>query len=741
MVVLQRYSKWDGTQEVFAPGSEGLMNELANDLMNHGDVQRALRELFQRGMQGQRGERMMGLREMMERLRNRRNEQLQRYNLDSVMDDLRRRLEEVLKTEREGIDRRVQEANEQRGQQDQQGQQADQPTAEQGDQADGQEGEQQDGGEGQEGDEGPEGQEGENGQPGQQAGSPTGRQQGSPSLSAPSGAARQRLLQNLQERAQRSKEKLDTLPKSMPGAIKELSQYEFMDPEAARKFQELMDLLKGRMMESFMQNMRQSLQGMTPEQTKRMRDMLHALNQMMRDKAQGRQPDFQQFMQQFGDMFGNDPPQSLDQLMQQMAEQMGQMQSLMDSMSPGQRRELEQMLQQSLDAETRGELDQLAAALRSFMPQDALGQQYRFMGDESLDLDQAGELMGQLQRMDNLEENLRDIGRKGNIEDLDMEQLAELLGEDARRNAEALQNLARELEEAGYVQRKGQKLELTARGIRKIGQKALREVFQELKKERLGRHNVVQRGPGGDFTGETRPFVFGDAFDLALEKTVFNAVLRTGPGKPVRIHPNDFEVQQPETITEAATCILLDQSRSMGLFGSFQAAKKVTLALQALIQSQFPRDVLYIIGFSDYAIEIQTDEIPQVSWNAWVSGTNIHHALMLARKLLTKHKGASRQVLMITDGEPTAHLEGERAFFNYPPTYRTISETLKEVRRCTQENITINTFMLENNYDLQDFVDKLTRINRGRAFYSTPDNLGQYVLVDYVKNRRKRISA
>jgi len=732
MVVLHRYSKWDGTQEVFAPGGEDLMNELANDLMNHGDVQRAMRELFQRGMQNRDGQRMMGLREMMERLRNRRNQELQRYNLDSVMDDLRKRLEDVVQTERQGIDRRLDEAQ-QRGQD---GQQGGQPEGQNGDQQDRAESQQEQDDQGQGCREGA-----QSGRPMQPSGLPTGQQHGSPSLSAPSGSARERLLQNLQERAQRSKEKLDTLPKSLPGAINELSQYEFMDPEAARKFQELMDLLKGQMMQSFMQNVRQSLQNMTPEQQQRLREMLRALNQMLRDKAQGRQPDFQKFMEQFGDVFGENPPQSLDELLQQMAQQMGQMQSLMDSMSPGQRRELEQLLDSSIDPQTHAELEQLAAALRAFFPQDTLGQQYRFLGDEQLDLDQAQELMGQLHRMDNLEEQIREVGRKGNVEDLKMDQLEELLGEDVRRNAQALQELARELEEAGYIQRKGQKLELTARGIRKIGHKALKEVFQELKKERLGRHNIVKYGPGGDFTGETRPFVFGDTFDLALERTVFNAVLRTGPGKPIRLLPKDFEVQQPETMTEAATCILLDQSRSMGLFGSFQAAKKVTLALQALIQSQFPRDVLYIIGFSDYAVEIQTEEIPQVSWNAWVSGTNMHHALMLSRKLLTKHKGATRQILMITDGEPTAHLEGTRAYFNYPPSYRTIAETLKEVRHCTQAGITINTFMLENNYDLLDFVDKITRINKGRAFYSTPDNLGQYVLVDYVRNRRKRIAA
>ena len=159
----------------------------------------------------------------------------------------------------------------------------------------------------------------------------------------------------------------------------------------------------------------------------------------------------------------------------------------------------------------------------------------------------------------------------------------------------------------------------------------------------------------------------------------------------------------------------------------------------SLIRSQYPRDILYVIGFSDYASEIKEEELPKVSWNSWVSGTNLHHALMLSRKLLSKEKGGSRQILVITDGEPTSHLEGDRAFFAYPPSYRTEQETLKEVKRCTQEDILINTFMLENSYQLVNFVDRMTRINRGRAFYSSAENLGQYMLVDYVTNRRKKV--
>ncbi|MCH9009757.1 MAG: VWA domain-containing protein, partial [Chloroflexi bacterium] len=204
--------------------------------------------------------------------------------------------------------------------------------------------------------------------------------------------------------------------------------------------------------------------------------------------------------------------------------------------------------------------------------------------------------------------------------------------------------------------------------------------------------------------------------------------------------PEDLEINRTEHLTQTATVLLLDQSRSMGMFGSFAAAKKVALALYWLIHSQYPRDYFSIIGFSDYGMEIKNEDLAELTWNAWVSGTNMQHALMLARNTLSKQKVATKQILMITDGEPTAHLEDGRAYFSYPPSWRTIEETLKEVKRCTQAGITINTFMLEANYYLMDFVDKMTRINRGRAFYTNPNQLGKYVMVDYLRGRRKRIA-
>ena len=670
-----RYSQWDGTQRIFDVDADELMDLLSEDVLNEGDVMQALRDLFRRGMQDRDGQQMPGLRDLMEQLRDRRRDQMQQHNMDSVLDDLKERLDDIIQTERSGIQRRLEEARQEiseANEEDRQQQEA--------------------------------------------------------------------LLNLLQQRADRNLERLDNLPEGVGGQLQELMEYDFMDPEARQKFQDLLDTLKSQMAQNISQQMQQQVQNMSPEDMAATREMMRQLNEMMRDRLAGREPDFDSFMQQWGPMFGPNPPQSFDELMEMLQQQLAQMQSMLDSMSPEARREMEDALMQALDPATRQEMGQFADLMEQLMPMDDMRRQYPFLGDDSLTMEQAMQMMREMQQLDQLEAALQDAMRTGDLRDIDPDKLAELLGEEARRAWEELERLRKLLEDAGYITA-DEKMELTARGIRRIGQKALKEVFGHLKKDRLGSHQMDTRGANGDLLGETKTYEFGDPFLIDLQTTVKNAVLRGGPQVPVRLGPQDFDVHRTEHMTKAATIVLLDQSRSMGLFNNFQAAKKVTLALMALIRSQYPRDTLHIVGFSDYAREIKEEDLAKVSWNAWVSGTNLHHALMLSRKMLSREKGGTRQILVITDGEPTAHLEGDRAFFSYPPSYRTEQETLKEVRRCTQEDILINTFMLENNYQLVNFVDRMTRINRGRAFYTSSSNLSEFVLVDYLTNRRKRVAA
>ena len=665
--MLIRYSRWDGTQQVDELDADDLLKAMSDDLMADGDAWRALRKLLQRGVPG--ASPMPGLRDLLEQLRRRRQQQLDRYDLGSALDGIKEKLDDVLKTEREGIERRVAEARER-------------------------------------------------------------VQQGE----APESFARE-----LEAMAAQRKQSLDDLPPDPGGQIAQLQSYEFMDPEAWRKFQELLRSLRQQMLQPFLKGMQQALSGMTREDLARMREMVQDLNRMLREKARGGEPDFKGFMDKWGQNFPG--VGSLDELMDQIGRQIAQMQSLMRSMSPEQRQQLQDMMQAALlqDERLDAALSQLAQTLGQLMPLDEMSRRYDFRGDDTVTLDEAMRLMDELGQLDRLERQVRGAQSPADLDKIKPEDVDRLLGPEAARDLERLREIAKKLEEAGYLERQGDRLQLTARAIRKIGDKALSDIFARLARDRFGRHAVEHRGAGGDRTDEAKRYEFGDPFLLDLRETLMNAVERNGPGTPLRLTPDDFEVFRTELSTQAATVVMLDMSRSMINNGCFFAAKKVALALSALIRGQFPRDSLSIIGFSLYAREFTQAQLPGLSWTEWNVGTNMHAGFALARQLLGRRPGTNKQIIMITDGEPTAHMEGGEAQFAYPPTHRTLKETLVEVQRCTREGIVINTFMLEQSSMLTSFVDEMARINHGRAFFATPERLGEYVLVDYVSARRKRV--
>lgn len=530
---------------------------------------------------------------------------------------------------------------------------------------------------------------------------------------------------------------LDNLPPDAGGRIKELSDYEFMDADAREKFQLLMEHLRQQVMSSYFEGMKQQLQDMDPADLQPLRDMVRDLNRMLQDHSQGKSVDFEDFKRKHGHFF---PPDidSLDDLIAHLQQQMAQMQSLMKSMSPQMRQSMQQMLDNMLrDDRLKWDLAQLAANLERLMPMRGMPARYRFQGAEPVGIEQALQLMGRLQQFDNLERQIRRSQGARGLDEIDADLLEQLLGKESREDLEDLHKLAKLLEEAGYVQRDGDSYRLTAKAIRRIGQKALYDIFSSLKRDAFGRHETQFRGFGGERTYESKRYEFGDPFHLDLRRTLLNAVDRQGPGSPVSLTDEDFEVHRTEYTSQCSTVLMVDMSRSMVLRGCFLAAKKVAMALDSLIRSQFPHDDLYLLMFSDLARETQIESLPMFAWDDVIYGTNMQHGFLLARQLLSRHKGANRQIIMITDGEPTAHLENGRAVFAYPPTYRTYVETLKAVSRCTRDGILINTFMLERDYYLSGFVDEITKINRGRAFYATPDELGEYVIVDYVKSKRR----
>ena len=668
--MLIRYTRWDGTQQGPDLDADELLEAMSDDLLSDGDLWSALRRLFQRGFRDPQGARLPGLQDLLQRLRQRRQRELDRYDLGTAFEDIKKKLEEVLKTEREGIDRRVAEARER----------------------------------------------------------------------AKAGEVPESLRKQFEQLAAQKRQTLDQLPPDPAGRIRDLQKYEFMDPEAHRLFWELMQSLRQQMLQPFLSGMQQALQTMTPQDLARMREMLQDLNRMFQERANGGEPDFEAFRQKWGQHFPG--VESLDQLIDQMGRQMAQMQSLLQSMSPEQRAQLQQMMRDLLMRDERldAALAQLAMNLGELMPLDELRRRYQFRGDDELTLREAMKLMEELQQLDQLERQFRGAQRPEDLEKIDPGEVDRLLGHDAAQDLERLRELTKKLEEAGYLERKGDRLELTARAIRKIGDKALRDIFAHLKRDRFGRHAVERRGAGGDRTDEAKRYEFGDPFLLDVKETLMNAVERSGPGTPVRLSPDDFEVFRTELSTQAATVVMLDLSRSMIFNGCFLPAKKVALALNALIRGQFPRDTLHIVGFALYAREFTAAQLPPLSPSDSAVGTNMHAGFLLARQLLARHKGGNKQVIMITDGEPTAHLEGGEAQFSYPPTRRTFQETLREVQRCTREGITINTFMLERSEMLTAFVEQMARVNRGRAFFATPERLGEYVLVDYVGAKRRAAS-
>jgi uncharacterized protein with von Willebrand factor type A (vWA) domain len=705
------YSRWDGTQRIEGLDADDILKALSDDYLENGNLQQALKRLMQDGVRGEDGQRAMGLREMMERMRNTRNEQLNRYNMASgVMDDLREKLEEIKQLEREGIQERLDnQGNDQQNQQGQSGQ------------------------EGQPGDQSQEGPQGSQSQAGSQSQSGQSGEGGESDGLTPE--QKQRMLEMI---AKRKQDYLDKLPGDIPGQIKSLSEYDFMDDQAREKFNELLQGLQQQMMQQFFQGMQQSLQNMSPEDVANLREMIRDLNKMLRERQEGNEPDFDAFMQKHGQYFPG--VNSLDDLIEQMQQQQAAMQGIMDNLSSEQRQELQELMEQLMgDDRIRVDMMELAQNLEAVAPMEETRTRFPFRGNESMPLNEAMRMMGRLQQIEGLEDQFQEARRLDNIEAIDSQKVKDLLGDDEYQSVEQLKELMKVLEEAGYIQKKGNRWELTARGIRKIGQKALQDIFNKMKRDGFGRHVSPFRGVGGERTDESKPYQFGDPFMLDLERTLMNAVHRRGTGTPVKLDKEDFEVYRTEFTTQSSTVLMIDMSLSMVYNGCQQAAKKVAVALESLIRSQYPRDNLYIVGFSFIAREYRPDELIEMSQMDNDRGTNMAHGLMLARQLLARHRGVNKQIIMITDGGPTVWHEDDNWHFSYPSPFAE-QQTLLEAQRCTRDGITINTFMLYDDQWMVAFVNQMAEVNHGRTFYADKDNLGEYLLVDYLNNKRKIVS-
>jgi uncharacterized protein with von Willebrand factor type A (vWA) domain len=527
---------------------------------------------------------------------------------------------------------------------------------------------------------------------------------------------------------------LDSLPTDPAGAIRELKDYRFVDPQAQQQFDQLMDWLTQQVLGSYFRSLSQGMRNLSPEEVARFKDMLAELNSMIDARDRGGPYDFPGFMQRYGDFFP-DNPRTLDELLENMARRMAAMSRLLASLSPEQRAELRALAEEVMgDLDLSFEVSRLAGALAEQFPDMPWGDPALGDGEEAMPMQATVDALERLSDYEDLDRSMRADYAGATIEDVDEERLRRTLGEDAVRDLHRLKEVERALERAGLVARNRGRLEVTPRGARKLGERALVRLFEQLKRDREGAHDARQAGGVAEPTGSTRPWRFGDTGQIAVQRSVFNAVVREGPGGKPRMRPDDFELIESETRTEAATALLLDLSFSMPLRGHWIPAKKMALALHALIEGRYPHDTLYLIGFSDYARRMKPEDLAASGWER-VYGTNMQHAFHLAGRLLADHPRATKQVIMVTDGEPTAHLEGEEVFFSWPPVPETIRLTLQEAMRLSKAGVTINVFMLEESPGLSRFMEKLARLTNGRVFQTAGQGIGEFVIRDFVARR------
>jgi uncharacterized protein with von Willebrand factor type A (vWA) domain len=627
----------------------------------HGDLQAALRRLMREGMTDKDGNRIEGLREMMDRIRQRKKELEESGDLGGVYSEIADALKDIVDEERHAVENAVRDAE---------------------------------------------------------------------------ASGDERRAETARDAAMERNFRLDMMPEDLAGLVRELQSYDFESQEAKERFEEMLDKLRQQMMQQVVDQMSEGMQNMTPEDMARMKDMMAALNQMIEKREQGEDPEFEKFMEEFGDFFPENP-QTLDELLENMAQRMQAMQDFMNSLTPEQRSQMQQLSDQLMeDMDLSWQMQQLGEKLSQMFPQPGNGQGYNFRGEQPMDMQQAMQAMAEMGQLNDMEAMMRQAASPAQLSEVDIDKVRDLLGDSAAKSLQKLAEMTKVLEEAGLINNKEGRLEVTPRGLRAIGNNALREMFNKLSKDKLGQHRIPREGSGHERTYDSKPYEFGDPFRLDLQRTIRNAISRQGSGTPVRLSPEDFEIERTEHTTQASTVLLLDLSFSMVQADRFVPAKKVAIAMHSLISSQFPRDFLSIIGFSSIAYPLRPDQLPEVSWDREY-GTNMHHAFALARKQLAG-KAGTKQIIMITDGEPTSHITPEGyPVFTYPYIQESVELAMREVMRLTKEGITLNSFVLDANGSLRQIIEQMAEINKGRAFFTSADTLGDYVLVDFLENRRR----
>jgi uncharacterized protein with von Willebrand factor type A (vWA) domain len=566
------------------------------------------------------------------------------------------------------------------------------------------------------------------------------------------GQERAELFPDPSDDARLRETELDTLPSDPARAIRALADYEWQSDAARATYEELKELLRQEVLDSQFRGMKQAMQSMqsgSPESQAAMqavKDMMADLNEMLAADARGEhtQDDFDQFMAKHGQFFP-DQPANLEELVDSLARRAAAMERMLASMTAEQRDELAALMAQSMeDMGLASEMARLNDALRTRRPDLDWTGHTRMRGEQPLGMSDATTALEEMADLEELESSLGQDYPGATLEDVDEEAVRRALGRAAVDDLRQLREVERELERQGYLRRDGGRLELTAKAVRRLGATALRRVFASLSSSTRGDHDVSNAGAAGELTGASRAWQFGDEQPLDVVRTVSNAILRsgasTGRGAGVRLHVDDFAVVETERRTSAAVCLLVDLSWSMTLRGTWGVAKSTALALHSLVSTRFPQDALQVIGFSNYARVLQPTELAGLDAEM-VQGTNLQHALLIAGRFLDKHPEHEPVVLVVTDGEPTAHLMRNGDYtFDWPPSPETLELTLAEADKMTRRGATLNVFMLADDRGLVEFVEKLAKRNGGRVFAPADDKLGDYVVSDYLRARRGRAS-
>lgn len=556
-------------------------------------------------------------------------------------------------------------------------------------------------------------------------------------------AERHELFPNPSDDARFRELQLDALPSGTAAAVRELANYDWQSSEARQKYEEIRELLGRELLGSRFEGMKEALQNTTPEDIERINEMLSDLNALLAAHAQGHpQTDqlFGEFMAKHGEFFPENP-RTVDELIDVLAARAAAAQRMLNSMTPEQRAELAQLSQQAFgNPQLSQQLSNLDAQLQALRPGEDWSGSERMSGDDPLGLAEGARAMSDLAELDALAEQLAQSYPGARLEDIDLDALTRQLGDEATVDARRLSELERELRNQGLLERAPDgTLQLSPKALRQLGQTALSDVLRTARGQ-SGERDAASAGAAGELSGSTRAWQFGDTQPWDVPRTVRNAVLRTAGARrdgSVRLDVADVEIAETEHRARAAVALLVDTSWSMVQEGRWLPMKRTALALHQLISTRYRNDALQLITFGRYAGVV---ELPQLIGmeGTWEQGTNAHHALLLAGRHLRRHPDAQPVVLMVTDGEPTAHLEPDgTAEFDYPPRPATLRKTVAEVDRLAKLGATVSIFRLGDDPRLNAFVDLLARRSGGRVLAPDPDGLGAAVVGDYLRTRRR----